>query len=29
MQGFLASRPLSEAAFLTFWGLRNIRRVSS
>jgi len=29
MQGFLASRPLSEAAFLTFWGLRSERRVSS
>jgi diguanylate cyclase (GGDEF)-like protein/PAS domain S-box-containing protein len=29
MQGFLASRPLSEAAFLTFWGLRSERRVTS
>ncbi|MPZ94550.1 MAG: EAL domain-containing protein [Propionibacteriales bacterium] len=29
MQGFLASRPLSEGAFLTYWGLRSTQRATN
>ncbi len=29
MQGYLASRPLPEGAFLTFWGVRSQQRLSS